>query len=55
MAGDYGIVQMGINGKNVGGPIDCYLEKVVEPTTPIELGIVDLKDGHEHPEPGNCR
>jgi hypothetical protein len=45
MAGDYGIVQMGVNGKNVGGPIDCYVEKVVVPTQPIELGAVDLKTG----------
>jgi hypothetical protein len=44
MAGDYGIVQLGINGKNVGGPIDCYAEKVV-PAQPIELGTVQLKDG----------
>jgi hypothetical protein len=49
MAPDYGIVQIGVNGKNVGGPIDCYhgLEngKQVVPTPPIDLGSVELKSG----------
>ena len=43
-AGDYGIVQLSMNGKNAGGPIDLTGPAVM-PTKPIDLGPVDIKDG----------
>jgi len=44
MAPDYGIVQLGVNGKSVGGPVDLYAEKVFA-AQPVELGIAELKSG----------
>ncbi len=43
-AADYGIAQLAIDGKNVGGPIDCYDERVTK-TDEISLGILDLEAG----------
>jgi hypothetical protein len=43
-AGDYGIVQFGVNGTKVGSPQDLYDTKVCT-ADPVELGTVDLKDG----------
>jgi len=45
-ANDYGIVQLAINGKNVGKPIDCFNPEVT-PTGEISLGVFDLSEG-EH-------
>jgi hypothetical protein len=43
-AKDYGIVQISINGTKAGGPIDLYGENV-KATSPIDLGMVEIKDG----------
>ncbi len=43
-APDYGIVQLHINGKPVGEPIDLHAAKV-EPTGPIEVGTFEAADG----------
>lgn len=45
-ARDYGIVQLSLDGKKVGDPIDLYNPQVV-PTEPISLGVHDLSEG-EH-------
>jgi hypothetical protein len=43
-AGDYGIVQVSVNGTPVGTPTDLYGDKVaVSPA--VDLGTVDLTDG----------
>lgn len=43
-ANDYGIVQLTIDGKDIGKPIDCYNERVTT-TGEISLGAVDLNAG----------
>jgi hypothetical protein len=43
-AGDYGIVQLGLNGTPVGTPTDLYGDKVA-PAAPVDLGTVEIKDG----------
>ena len=43
-ARDYGIVQLYLDEKKVGGPIDLYDPSVI-PTEPIDLGKHDLKKG----------
>jgi hypothetical protein len=43
-ANDYGIVQLTIDGKDIGKPIDCYDERVTT-TGEIPLGTVDLNAG----------
>jgi hypothetical protein len=43
-APDYGIVQFSVNGTKAGPPIDLFGD-TVSPTHPIDLGIVQLKDG----------
>ena len=46
-AGDYGIVQLWIDGKKVGEPIDLYDTKVVH-SGDIDVGVIDLDAGpHE--------
>ncbi|MFT4548815.1 MAG: putative membrane-bound dehydrogenase-like protein, partial [Verrucomicrobiales bacterium] len=44
---DYGIVQLSLDGKKLGAPIDCFQAKGVGHTGEIELGRVELKEG-EH-------
>ncbi len=46
-AGDYGIVQLTLDSKPAGKPIDLYNPSVV-PTGPIELGTFRLKQGAHH-------
>jgi hypothetical protein len=41
---DYGIVQLAIDGKNLGAPLDLYHDGVVA-TGPLELGTVELAAG----------
>jgi len=43
-ANDYGIIQLYINGKKTGKPIDFYNPTVV-PTGRMDLGVFDLKKG----------
>jgi hypothetical protein len=43
-ANDYAIVQLYINGKKAGEPIDLFNQRVV-PTGPIDLGAFDLVKG----------
>jgi hypothetical protein len=43
-ARDYGIVQLSINGKKAGEPIDLYDPQVV-PTDPIPIGTHELTEG----------
>jgi len=43
-ARDYGIVQLSINGKKAGDPINLYNPAVI-PTDPIPLGTFDLNEG----------
>lgn len=43
-ARDYGVVQLTLDGKKAGDPIDLYSPKVV-PTEPIRLGEFDLPEG----------
>lgn len=43
-ARDYGIVQLTLDGKKAGGPIDLYNPDVVN-TDPVELGTFELKKG----------
>ena len=43
-ARDYGIVQLSVNGKKAGDPIDLYNPAVI-PTDPIPLGTFDLTEG----------
>jgi hypothetical protein len=43
-ANDYGIVQLAIDGQDIGQPIDCY-EGRVTTTGEIALGSLDLKPG----------
>ncbi|MBN2293541.1 MAG: DUF2961 domain-containing protein [Pirellulales bacterium] len=43
-APDYAIVQLSLDGKKLGGPIDLYDPKVV-PTGPVNLGTMDLSKG----------
>jgi len=43
-AKDYGIVQLAVDGENIGKPIDCYDEKVTT-TGEILLGTLDLEKG----------
>jgi hypothetical protein len=43
-AGDYGIVQLSINGAKIGPPTDNYGEGVVA-AAPLELGTADIVDG----------
>ena len=43
-ARDYGIVQLSIDGKNLGEPIDCY-DPTVTTTDEISLGALELKPG----------
>ncbi|MEX1228759.1 MAG: PSD1 and planctomycete cytochrome C domain-containing protein [Planctomycetaceae bacterium] len=45
MARDYGIVQMSLDDKSIGEPIDLYNPQVV-PTGPISLGVHDWKTGN---------
>jgi len=42
-ARDYGIVQVSLDGKKMGTPVDLYSPHVVIPTTRICLGDIDLK------------
>lgn len=43
-ARDYGIVQLGLDGHNVGKPLDLYDANVVA-TAPVNLGTHELKQG----------
>ena len=43
-ARDYGIVQLSLDGKKAGEPIDLYNPDVV-PSGPIALGVYDLAQG----------
>ncbi len=43
-ARDYGIVQLSIDGKELGEPIDCY-DRTVTTTGEISLGALDLQPG----------
>ena len=43
-AKDYGIVQLAVDGKDIGKPIDCY-DDTVTTTGEIPLGTLDLKTG----------
>ncbi|MEW6354921.1 MAG: glycoside hydrolase family 172 protein [Planctomycetota bacterium] len=43
-AGDYGIVQLSLNGKMLGGPIDLYNNGVI-PTGELDMGVHDLTQG----------
>ncbi|MEA1952107.1 MAG: glycoside hydrolase family 172 protein [Planctomycetota bacterium] len=43
-APDYAIVQLSLDGKKLGGPIDLYDAKVV-PTGPVSLGTLELSKG----------
>lgn len=43
-ANDYGIVQLSIDDKEVGGPIDLFNPSVVR-TDPIPLGVMSLTEG----------
>ncbi|MBI5396777.1 MAG: DUF2961 domain-containing protein [Verrucomicrobia bacterium] len=45
-AKDYGIIQLSLDGKKLGGPLDLYNPKVV-PTGPLDLGVHELTKG-EH-------
>ena len=45
-AADYGIVQLSLDGRTLGSPIDCFNKGVV-PTGPISLGSLELTKG-EH-------
>jgi len=40
-AGDYGILQLSLDGKALGEPIDCYDRGIVN-TGPLDLGTVEL-------------
>ncbi len=47
MANDYATVQISLDGKTVGKPLDCYHSEVV--TTGLQtLGSFDLKEGSHH-------
>jgi hypothetical protein len=43
-APNYGIFQFGVDGKNMGGPIDLYNKDIV-PGDPVTLGTVQLTAG----------
>ena len=43
-ARDYGIVQLSLDGRKLGGPIDLYHPQVV-PTGALDLGVHELKKG----------
>ena len=43
-ARDYAIVQLSVNGKKAGDPIDLYNPAVI-PTDPISLGTFELTEG----------
>ncbi len=43
-ARDYGIVQLSLDGKKAGGPVDLFNPNVV-PSGPIVLGAYDLTAG----------
>ena len=45
-AADYGIIQLSLDGKPLGKPIDFYNDGVI-PTGPISVGALDLAKG-EH-------
>jgi hypothetical protein len=45
-APDYGIVQVWMNGKKVGKPLDLYHPEV-RPTGELDFGIVKLKEGEQ--------
>jgi hypothetical protein len=44
-ARDYGIVQLSLDGRKIGKPIDCFFADSVIATGPIDLGVLDLKKG----------
>jgi len=46
-ARDYAIVQISVNGRKAGGPIDLYDPNVV-PTGPVDLGTFELKKGKDN-------
>jgi len=43
-ARDYGIVQLSLDGRKLGGPLDLY-DPEVTPTGPINLGLHELTAG----------
>ena len=46
-ARDYGIVQLSIDGRKAGEPIDLYNDGVIPTDPPVSLGVHDLTEG-EH-------
>ena len=44
---DYGIVQLYLDGKKLGGPIDLFNNGVIRTNPPIQLGVHELTEG-EH-------
>ena len=44
-ARDYGIVQLDLNGKKAGAPIDLYHPEVISTEPPVPLGTHDLVEG----------
>ncbi len=46
-ARDYGIVQIYLNGRKAGEPIDLYNPQVIATEPPVPLGVHDLIEGEQ--------
>ena len=44
---DYGIVQLSINGRDIGQPLDLFNDGVIV-SEEVDLGVIDLMQGENH-------